>query len=119
MPGLRNYTRIYPWYGSSAGTGCGLPLESGCFFRSAGDVAGAVGMSPRAGQLPAIDNPVFRADRSAIEPALQDLASPPHNGPAPRGSDVLTVTLDAAILVVPTSARMPFVATVGTRAQFA
>ncbi len=52
-------------------------LEACCFVGAAGGVAGAVRVSAGARERAAIDDQVFLADRTAVKPALQDLA---HSG---------------------------------------
>ena len=52
-------------------------LEACCFVGAAGGVAGAVRVSAGARERAAIDDQVFLADRTSVEPALEDLA---HSG---------------------------------------
>ena len=51
-------------------------LEPCRFVGAARGVAGTVGVGAGAGQLACVDDQVLVADRSALEPALEDLARP-------------------------------------------
>src|SRR5882757_10545913 len=49
-------------------------LESRRLLGTPGRIARAVGVGTRSGELPALHDQVFIADRSALEPTLEDLA---------------------------------------------
>ena len=52
-------------------------LESGRFFRTAGCVARAVRMRTDASEFACVDDEIFIADRTIVEPAFENL---PHSG---------------------------------------
>jgi hypothetical protein len=49
-------------------------LEAGGFLRSAGGIAGLVGVRACPGQLATLNDQVFLTDRPVLKPAFQDLA---------------------------------------------
>src|SRR6202453_1171500 len=51
-------------------------LEFCSLLGSAGRVPSAVGMRARSGELAAVDDQIFITDRSALEPAFENLACP-------------------------------------------
>src|SRR5271154_5006355 len=48
-------------------------LELRGLFGTPGRISGAVGMGARAGEFAAVDNEILVPDRSALEPAFEDL----------------------------------------------
>src|SRR5271166_5420227 len=51
-------------------------LEFRSLLGSAGRIPSAVGMRARSGELAAVDDEIFITDRSALEPAFENLACP-------------------------------------------
>src|SRR5271169_2070358 len=67
MGGRRRSASVVGSYGSSVGV-----LEFCRLLGSAGCISGAVGPCPPAGQLAAIDDEIFVADRPPLKEALED-----------------------------------------------
>src|SRR5437773_836372 len=85
MPTNRSWSRPAPWSPSKVPPSSGKDSGSALMRRSvllefrrllgaAGGVAGAVGMGPGSGELAAVDDQVFLADRPLLEPAFDNLA---------------------------------------------
>src|ERR1700691_2048303 len=71
-PRFRPEPTPFPSEGPRQFSACVLELRGR--FRAPGRIAGGVGVGARAGELAAVDDEIFLPDRSALEPAFENLA---------------------------------------------